>query len=68
MTACGAKNNPNIQWIFSYAGAADELPTYTSTNAAPQNCNDETGLVPHVVKNVSSADFLSEYTTLDLLT
>jgi hypothetical protein len=68
MTACGANNNPNIQPIFSYAGAADELPTYTSTNAAPQNCNDETGLVPHVVKNVSSADFLSEYTTLDLLT
>ena len=67
MTACGANNNPNIQSIFSYAGAADELPTSTSTNAAPQNCNDETGLVPYVVKNVSSANFLSEYTTLDVL-
>jgi hypothetical protein len=67
MTACGSNNNPNIQSIFSYAGAADELPTSTSTNAAPQNCNDETGLVPYVVKNVSSANFLSEFETLDVL-
>lgn len=67
MTGCGANNNPNIQSIFSYAGAADELPTSTSTNAAPQNCNDETGLVPYVVKNVSSTNFLSEFETLDVL-
>lgn len=66
MTGCGANSNPNIQSIFSYAGAADALPTSTSTNAAPQNCNDETGLVPYVVKNVSSVNFLSAYTTLDV--
>jgi len=66
MTRCGANRNANIQSIFSYAGAAATLPTTKATNAAPQNCLDETGLIPYVVKNVPSASFLQDYTELDL--
>lgn len=67
MTACGSNNNNgNIMSIFSYAGAADANPTSTGTTA-PQNCNDESGLIPYVVKNVDSTNFLSEYETLDVL-
>jgi hypothetical protein len=67
MTACGSNNNPNIQSIFSYVGAEDELPTSKSTTTAPQNCDDESSLVPYVVKDVPSANFLTEFETLDVL-
>jgi FtsP/CotA-like multicopper oxidase with cupredoxin domain len=67
MTACGANNNNgNIMSIFSYTGAADTNPTSTGTTA-PQNCNDESGLIPYVVKNVDSTNFLTEYEELDVL-
>jgi hypothetical protein len=67
MTACGANtNNGNIQSIFSYVGASSANPTSTGTTA-PQNCDDETGLTPYVVKNVDSTNFLSENEELDIL-
>jgi hypothetical protein len=67
MTACGANaNNGNIQSIFSYVGAADANPTSTGTTA-PQNCDDETGLTPYVVKNVPSTDFVTQAQELDVL-
>ena len=67
MTACGANaNNGNIKSIFSYVGAVDANPTTPGTTA-PQNCNDEQGLTPYVVKNVPSANFISQATELDVL-
>lgn len=67
MTDCGANDNSAIQSIFSYVGATDTDPTSTSTTTAPQNCNDESGLTPYVVKNVTSTNFLAESQELDVL-
>ncbi|KAH6682996.1 laccase [Halenospora varia] len=67
MTDCGGNaNNGNIKSIFSYSGAANADPTSTSYTI-PNNCNDETGLTPYVVKNVPSTNFATQYEALDIL-
>jgi hypothetical protein len=67
MTSCGVNNNNgNIMSIFSYAGAPSTNPTSTSWNI-PNNCADETGLTPYVVKNVPSATFANEWRELGVM-
>ncbi|KAF4631995.1 hypothetical protein G7Y89_g6136 [Cudoniella acicularis] len=67
MTGCGDNaNNGNIKSIFSYSGAGTGDPTSTAFDI-PSNCNDETELIPYVVKNVPSANFQSQFETLDLV-
>jgi hypothetical protein len=67
MTACvtNNNNNGNIKAIFSYAGAPASNPTSTSYSI-PNNCADETGLTPYVIKNVPSASFASEWQSLSI--
>jgi hypothetical protein len=66
MRSCGVNNNNgNIMSIFSYEGASSSNPTSSSWNI-PDNCADEQGLTPYVVKNVPSATFAKEWKELDV--
>jgi L-ascorbate oxidase len=51
--------------IFSYEGAPASDPTSIASTYT-QSCSDETGLVPHIEKNVPSIDFASTVQQLDV--
>lgn len=65
---CGNNTNAgNIKSIFSYSSApSDTDPTSTPTNYT-SGCDDQTGLVPYVSKDVPSDQFASASRTLDVL-
>lgn len=66
-TDCGHNaNNGNIKSIFSYEGAGENEPTTTGT-AYTAGCDDQTGLVPWVKKDVPSTDFSAEVEELEVL-
>ncbi|EHK98291.1 putative Laccase-3 [Glarea lozoyensis 74030] len=54
------------QTIFIGIGAPSSNPTSSSWNI-PDNCADEQGLTPYVVKNVPSATFAKEWKELDVM-